>query len=156
MINAYLGVDVGSVSTNIIAMSPEGELLSNKYMRTNGQPLVCVKEGIKFLKEEIPNTNILGVGTTGSGRQLAGILLGADVIKNEITAHATATIHYYPDVSTIFEIGGQDSKIIFIKNKCVVDFAMNTVCAAGRFILGSPSRKIKSANRGIWGIVTNC
>ncbi|MCD7780224.1 MAG: acyl-CoA dehydratase activase [Candidatus Gastranaerophilales bacterium] len=131
MINAYLGVDVGSVSTNIIAMSPEGELLSNKYMRTNGQPLVCVKEGIKLLKEEIPNINILGVGTTGSGRQLAGILLGADVIKNEITAHATATIHYYPDVSTIFEIGGQDSKIIFIKNKCVVDFAMNTVCAAG-------------------------
>ncbi len=131
MIKAYLGIDIGSVSTNIVALSPEEEVLSKQYIRTNGQPIECVKQGLKNLSNEMPDLEVLGVGTTGSGRQLAGILLGADVVKNEITAHATASIHYNPEISTIFEIGGQDSKIIFIKNKCVVDFAMNTVCAAG-------------------------
>jgi predicted CoA-substrate-specific enzyme activase len=131
MIEAYLGVDVGSVSTNIVAINPQGDVLSKQYCRTNGQPLECVKNGLKTLKRELPELKIVGVGTTGSGRQLAGILLGADVIKNEITAHATATIQHYPEVATIFEIGGQDSKIIIIKNQLVVDFAMNTVCAAG-------------------------
>lgn len=131
MIKSYLGVDIGSVSTNIVALSPTGEVLSKQYVRTNGQPMECVKQGLKNLAKEMPDLEVLGVGTTGSGRQLAGILLGADIIKNEITAHATASIYYNPGVSTIFEIGGQDSKIIFIKNKCVVDFAMNTVCAAG-------------------------
>ncbi len=131
MVDAFLGVDVGSVSTNMVAVDPEGTVLSRQYFRTNGQPLECVKLGLKHLKQEIPEISIRGVGATGSGRQLAGILLGADIVKNEITAHATATIHFYPEVRTIFEIGGQDSKIIFIKNRLVVDFAMNTVCAAG-------------------------
>lgn len=131
MVEAFLGVDVGSVSTNVVAIDPQGKVLSRQYFRTNGQPLECVKIGLKNLKEEIPEITVSGVGATGSGRHLAGIMLGADVIKNEITAHATATIHFYPDVRTIFEIGGQDSKIIFIKNRLVIDFAMNTVCAAG-------------------------
>jgi predicted CoA-substrate-specific enzyme activase len=131
MVNAFLGVDVGSVSTNVVALDPQGAVLSRQYFRTNGQPLECVKQGLKNLHDTIPTINIRGVGATGSGRQLAGLLLGADVVKNEITAHATATIHFYPQVRTIFEIGGQDSKIIFIKDGLVVDFAMNTVCAAG-------------------------
>jgi predicted CoA-substrate-specific enzyme activase len=131
MSKAYLGVDVGSVSTDIVALDPQGAVISQQYFRTNGQPLECVKQGLKNLEQAIPKIEILGVGTTGSGRQLAGLLLGADIVKNEITAHATATIHFYPQVRTIFEIGGQDSKIIFIKNGLVVDFAMNTVCAAG-------------------------
>ena len=131
MIQAYLGVDVGSVSTNIVAISPEGEVLSRQYIRTNGQPLECVKNGLKQLQRDLPALDVQGAGTTGSGRQLAGLLIGADIVKNEITAHATATTNFYPEVRTIFEIGGQDSKIIFIKNRMVVDFAMNTVCAAG-------------------------
>jgi predicted CoA-substrate-specific enzyme activase len=131
MVNAFLGVDVGSVSTNVVALDPQGAVLSRQYFRTNGQPLECVKQGLKNLQQAVPEIMIQGVGTTGSGRQLAGLLLGADIVKNEITAHATATIHFYPQVRTIFEIGGQDSKIIFIKNGLVVDFAMNTVCAAG-------------------------
>ncbi|TCL76447.1 putative CoA-substrate-specific enzyme activase [Hydrogenispora ethanolica] len=131
MVGAFLGVDVGSVSTNIVAVSPEGAVLSRQYIRTNGQPLECVKGGLKELQKALPELDVLGVGATGSGRQLAGILMGADIVKNEITAHAVATTHFYPDVRTIFEIGGQDSKIIFIKNGMVVDFAMNTVCAAG-------------------------
>ncbi|HBF36680.1 MAG TPA: 2-hydroxyglutaryl-CoA dehydratase [Firmicutes bacterium] len=131
MTKAFLGVDVGSVSTNIVAVSPDDQILSQQYIRTNGQPLECIKNGIKLLQNQNPNIEILGVGTTGSGRQLAGVILGADIVKNEITAHATAVTHYYPEVKTIFEIGGQDSKVILLQDQMVVDFAMNTVCAAG-------------------------
>ncbi len=131
MNKVYLGIDVGSVSTNIVAINDNDEVLSSQYIRTNGQPLECVKNGLKQVAKEFNNQEIIGVGATGSGRQLAGIIVGADIIKNEITAHATAAIHFHQDVRTVFEIGGQDSKIILIKNRMIVDFAMNTVCAAG-------------------------
>ncbi len=128
----YLGVDVGSVSTNIVLVDEEINVISSQYIRTNGQPLETVKSGLKKLKTEFPADGMIkGVGTTGSGRQLVGVMIGADVIKNEITAHATATIHFVPNVKTIFEIGGQDSKIIVVDDQMVTDFAMNTVCAAG-------------------------
>lgn len=131
--NYYLGIDIGSVSTNIIAMNPDHDVCFNEYIRTNGQPLESVKKGMALLQQKLSckDEDILGIGTTGSGRELAGVLVGADVVKNEITAHATATLHYHPDASTIFEIGGQDSKIIILQDGMVTDFAMNTVCAAG-------------------------
>lgn len=123
---------MGSVSTNVVAVDRSYNVLSNQYIRTNGQPLESVRMGLRNLRDEFGSeANVLGVGTTGSGRQLTGIMVGADVVKNEITAHATATVTYYPEVRTIFEIGGQDSKIIILKDGMVVDFAMNTVCAAG-------------------------
>jgi predicted CoA-substrate-specific enzyme activase len=91
-----------------------------------------IQEGMRALRSKIgPSAEILGVGTTGSARQLAATLLGADVVKNEITAHAVAASRVHPEVRTILEIGGQDSKIIVLRNGVVVDFAMNTVCAAG-------------------------
>lgn len=129
----YLGIDIGSVSTNVVAMSEDFVICFNEYIRGNGQPLESVKKGINILREKLDckDEDILGIGTTGSGRELAGVLVGADVVKNEITAHATATLHYHPEASTIFEIGGQDSKIIILQDGMVVDFAMNTVCAAG-------------------------
>lgn len=128
----YIGIDVGSVSTNVVAVDNNFNLLSKQYIRTNGQPLESVRQGLNHLREEFGSeARVLGAGTTGSGRQLTGIMIGADVIKNEITAHATATTTYFPKARTIFEIGGQDSKIIMLKNGMVVDFAMNTVCAAG-------------------------
>jgi len=128
----YLGIDVGSVSANVVAIDQEGEVHYSTYIRTNGQPLEAVKKGMKDLYASLPtDVAVKGVGTTGSGRQLIGVMLGADVVKNEITAHATATAHVVPDVRTIFEIGGQDSKIIILDDQMVVDFAMNTVCAAG-------------------------
>ncbi|MEN1761888.1 acyl-CoA dehydratase activase [Anoxynatronum sibiricum] len=128
----YMGVDVGSVSTNIVVVDEAVNVISSQYIRTNGQPLETVKAGLKTLQRRFPDDGVIrGVGTTGSGRQLVGVMLGADVIKNEITAHATATIQFVPDVRTIFEIGGQDSKIIVVENQMVTDFAMNTVCAAG-------------------------
>lgn len=132
MNKVYIGIDVGSVSTDVVALDVEGKILSTQYLRTNGQPIEAARKGLKGLKEEFnDDIEVLGVGTTGSGRQLTGIMVGADVIKNEITAHATATISLVPEARTIFEIGGQDSKIIFLKDGMVTDFAMNTVCAAG-------------------------
>ena len=128
----YIGIDVGSVSTNVVAVDHNFNVLSKQYIRTSGQPIESVKQGLECLWEEFKSeAKVLGVGATGSGRQLTGIMVGADVVKNEITAHATATITYFPEARTIFEIGGQDSKIIILKNGMVVDFAMNTVCAAG-------------------------
>lgn len=131
MDSLFLGIDVGSVSTNIVVLDQEGEVAAEKYYRNDGQPLRVLQEGIAEIGRNINKSAICGVGATGSGRLLAGALVGADIIKNEITAHATATIRYQPDVRTILEIGGQDSKIILINNGMVVDFAMNTVCAAG-------------------------
>lgn len=127
----YLGIDIGSVSANLVAVSPEGEVADSLYIRTNGQPIESVREGLRRIGKSVGKAEILGVGATGSGRQLIGILVGADVVKNEITAHATAALHYYPEARTVLEIGGQDSKIIILRDQLVVDFAMNTVCAAG-------------------------
>jgi len=90
-----------------------------------------LQNGLKEIREELESFEISGVGTTGSGRHLASMILGSDIVKNEITAHAVAAINYIPDVKTVIEIGGQDSKIIIIRDGIVIDFAMNTVCAAG-------------------------
>lgn len=127
----YLGIDVGSVSTNIILMDENNNVHYKKYLRTQGRPIEIIKEGMEDIKEELGEVEILGVGTTGSGRYLADIIVGADIVKNEITAHAIAGLNYNPAVRTIIEIGGQDSKIIILRDGIVVDFAMNTVCAAG-------------------------
>lgn len=126
-----MGIDVGSVSTNIVLIDEENNLAYKRYLRTQGRPLDIIKDGIREVADEFGEYNILGVGTTGSGRYLASVLTGADVIKNEISCHAVAALDYNPKTRTVLEIGGQDSKIIIINDEIVVDFAMNTVCAAG-------------------------
>lgn len=128
----HLGVDVGSVSTNFVVIDDEGNVVEFLYIRTQGQPIRAIQSGLKTLGEKLPpDLEIKSAGATGSARNLTGVIVGADVVKNEITAHAVAAMHCVPDVQTVLEIGGQDSKIIVIRNKVVVDFAMNTVCAAG-------------------------
>ena len=129
--NVFLGVDIGSVSSNFVLMNDQCEITKKVYLRTMGNPVQAIRSGFARLMAEDSKLSITGVGTTGSGRYLAATLLGADVVKNEITAHAVAASYIYPDVRTIIEIGGQDSKIILIRNGIVHDFAMNTVCAAG-------------------------
>jgi len=126
-----LGVDVGSVSTDIVLIDNEGLVVEKLYLRTKGRPINTVQEGFKLLKDKYDDKQICSVGTTGSGRHIASFLIGSDTVKNEITAHAVAALEIDKDVRTIIEIGGQDSKIITIKNGVVTDFAMNTVCAAG-------------------------
>lgn len=131
MDNCSLGIDVGSVSTNLVLFREDNTVLEKVYLRTCGRPIEAIIKGMNILKDKRRDIKVTAAGTTGSGRQLAAAIIGADIIKNEITAHAVAACHMVPDVKTIIEIGGQDSKIIFMQNGIVNDFAMNTVCAAG-------------------------
>ncbi len=131
-IEATLGVDIGSVSTNLVLLDAAGEVKAGVYLPTKGRPIEVLKEGYRRLRERCPaGFELLGIGTTGSGRHLAGSLLQADVVHNEITSQLRSAVHYVPDVDTIFEIGGQDSKFISARNGRILDFAMNKICAAG-------------------------
>ena len=131
----YLGIDVGSISTKFVLIDEKNQILFSSYFRTEGNPIEAVKKGMRELKNFIqahnPEVEIASLGTTGSARYLTGVITGADVIKNEITAHAKGVTHFVPDVRTVIEIGGQDSKIIILENGVVVDFALNLICSAG-------------------------
>lgn len=127
----YLGVDVGSVSTDIVLIDNSFKVVEGIYLKTKGRPIAAIMEGFKLLKEKYDSRQIAAAGTTGSGRHISSFLIGSDAVKNEITAHAVAALEINSEVKTIIEIGGQDSKIILLKDGIVTDFAMNTVCAAG-------------------------
>ncbi len=131
-LTVYLGIDVGSVTTKLALVDETGKYVDSIMLKTAGKPVLAVQSGLNQLySKRLTEYNVMGVGTTGSGRALAGSLVGADVVKNEITAHAVAASTNIPGVQTILEIGGQDSKIIILRDGIVTDFAMNTVCAAG-------------------------
>ena len=131
-ITGYLGVDIGSISTNLVIIDDHNNLLAKRYLMTAGRPIEAVRRGLKEIYLEIGDkVTICGSGTTGSGRYLIGDFIGADIVKNEITAQAQAAFSIDPRVDTIFEIGGQDSKFIRLDHGVVVDFEMNKVCAAG-------------------------
>ena len=131
-VSAYLGIDVGSVTTKCALLDDEMVLVARLYTRTGGRPIDAIQRGLAEIAGQLPpGVEVKSVGTTGSARQLGAVVAGADVVKNEITAHAVATTHYVPDVRTIIEIGGQDSKLILLQDGLVYDFNMNTVCAAG-------------------------
>ncbi len=132
LIKAYLGIDIGSISTNLAVIDEDGNLLAKRYLMTAGRPIEAVKQGLEEIDAEIGDSvKIAGVGTTGSGRYMIADYVGADIVKNEITAQATAAIFINPNVDTIFEIGGQDSKYISLRDGIIVDFEMNKACAAG-------------------------
>jgi len=131
-VEAYLGVDVGSISTNVVVIDKEMRVLSEQYLMTAGRPLEAIRQGLAAAGKEVGDWVIIkGAATTGSGRYLTGDFIGADIVRNEITAQATAAAAIDPEVDTIFEIGGQDSKYISLENGAIVDFMMNKVCAAG-------------------------
>jgi len=128
----YLGIDVGSITTKLVVLSADDRVLAKSYIRNSGRPIEAIQQGMEEILTRLGKTvSIDGVATTGSARHLAAYLVGADLIKNEITAHAVSVIDFLPEAKTIIEIGGQDSKVIVLRNGVVVDFAMNTVCAAG-------------------------
>lgn len=127
-----LGVDVGSTSTNLVLLDEEGRLLDAQYLRTRGNPQQAVREGLASLRQRLgAEVRVAAVGVTGSGRTLIGELIGADAVRDEITAQARAAVAADPLADTVFEIGGQDSKYIALANGQVADFQMNKVCAAG-------------------------
>jgi predicted CoA-substrate-specific enzyme activase len=136
-IDVFMGVDIGSVSTNVAVIDTDGKMLKEIYTKTDGRPIEIVGNCLREIENDLSDkVTIRGVGATGSGRELIGELIGSDTINDEITAHKTGAeflaktiLRTKPD--TIFEIGGQDSKFISIENGVVVDFAMNEACAAG-------------------------
>ncbi len=136
-VEVTLGLDIGSVSTNVVLLDEEGNLVKEIYTQTKSRPIEVVTEALREIEEELgEKVRVVGVGTTGSGRELVGELVGADTVNDEITCHKTGALHiahHLTDegVDTIFEIGGQDSKFISLKDEIVVDFTMNEACAAG-------------------------
>jgi predicted CoA-substrate-specific enzyme activase len=131
-VRAYLGIDIGSISTNLAVIDEGGRLLAKRYLMTAGRPIEAVNQGLREIGEETGDAvEIRGVGTTGSGRYMIADYVGADIVKNEITAQATAAAFIDKKVDTIFEIGGQDSKYISLRDGVIVDFEMNKACAAG-------------------------
>jgi predicted CoA-substrate-specific enzyme activase len=130
--DAFLGIDLGSVSTDFALLSPDGRVLDGIYLPTRGRPIDVLREGLSLLASRHGDRlRVRGLGTTGSGRHLAARLLGADLVRNEITAQLTGTLHVFPDADTVFEIGGQDAKYIRAERGRLKDFTMNKVCAAG-------------------------
>lgn len=145
MRKAYLGIDIGSISTKGVIIDSNQKIIASEYLYTEGSPIDAVKRLVTSLKKKFNHKEyqVVSVGTTGSARKLIGTILGASVIKNEITAHAIGTTSIIPEVRTIFEIGGQDSKIILLKDGIVTDYAMNTLCAAGTgSFLSSQSKRL--------------
>lgn len=128
----YLGIDVGSISTNVVLIDEQAKVVARRYLHTAGKPLEAVRRALQEIAQEVgEQVTVCGVGTTGSGRHLTAHFVGGDVIRNEITAQARAATAIDPKVDTVFEIGGQDSKFISLDHGAVVDFAMNNACAAG-------------------------
>ncbi len=132
MVEGYIGIDVGSISTKGVVVDRGFNVLASQYLRTMGNPIDSIRRLLAELGGQVGSgVRVLGAGTTGSARRLAGVMVQADIVKNEIITHAVAASHFYPEVRTVIEIGGQDSKIIILRDAIPVDFAMNTVCAAG-------------------------
>ncbi len=126
-----LGIDIGSTSTDLVLVGGGGELVDFQYLRTAGDPEGAVRKGLADIRRRFGDITFTAVGVTGSGRERVGKRIGADAVRDEITAQAKGAAHWVPEVDTVFEIGGQDSKYISIKNGEVVDFQMNKICAAG-------------------------
>jgi len=127
----WIGIDVGSITCKVVVLDADERVLAATYRRTQGCVVDAVKKGLDAVADRLAGRVVAGCGTTGSARKLVGALVGADAVKNEITAHARACLSLHPDARTILEIGGEDSKIIILRDGIPVDFAMNTVCAAG-------------------------
>jgi predicted CoA-substrate-specific enzyme activase len=132
---AFLGIDIGSTSTKAVLMGTGHIVLAGLYTRTAGRPIQAVQGIFAAIEDMIRKKDIrltiMGAGTTGSGRKLIGKIIGADMVIDEITAHARAATDIHPRVDTIIEIGGQDSKFTTLQNGRVTFSIMNNVCAAG-------------------------
>lgn len=130
-----LGLDVGSTTTKAVLLRTDTcAIAAGVYLRTSGDPIAASRRCYEELLDQVPtgiSLNIVGIGTTGSGRQIAGLHAQTPGVVNEIVAHAAAAVHFDPEVETIFEIGGQDAKYTFITNRVASDYAMNEACSAG-------------------------
>ncbi|TFH29683.1 MAG: activase, partial [Promethearchaeota archaeon] len=127
-----LVVDVGSTTTKAVLVHPDThEIWASHYGRTTGNPIEATRTCLSKIIEQVGSVNINLVGVTGSGRQMVGAYLGTSAVFNEISAHSQGAAYFDPDVDTIFEIGGQDAKYMFLDNSVPIDYAMNASCSAG-------------------------
>ncbi|MCP4665947.1 MAG: CoA activase, partial [Deltaproteobacteria bacterium] len=127
----YLGVDIGSTTTKYALINEGREMIHKQYVPTQGKPVEVTQRLFKLIIDDLGDLEIAGTATTGSGRHVVGDFLNADLIIDEITAHARGAVEIDAEVDTIFEIGGQDSKYISLSHTYPLDFDMNKVCAAG-------------------------
>jgi len=127
-----LGVDAGSTTTKAILLDPMTRaLVATHYTRTHDDPVAAVRECLRALISQVGNRPVSLIGATGSARELVGACLGTEQVYNEISAHAAGATHFAADVDTIFEIGGQDAKYIYLRNGVPIGYAMNNACSAG-------------------------
>jgi len=127
----WIGIDVGSITCKVLVLDENEKVLTSTYRRTRGRVVDAVKDGLRAVADALDGRRVVGCGATGSARRFVGALVRADVVTNEITAHSRAVLTLHPDARTLLEIGGEDSKIVLLRNGVPTDFAMNTVCAAG-------------------------
>ena len=138
-----LGMDAGSTTTKAVLLDRSTRrVVASCYTRTRGDPVAAARDCLEALVDQMGNRGVDLVGTTGSARELVGAYLGTAHVYNEISAHAAGAAHFDPEVDTIFEIGGQDSKYILLRNGVPVDYAMNNACSAGT---GSFLRRVPKA-----------
>ncbi len=127
----WIGIDVGSITCKVLVLDEHEQVLASTYRRSRGRVVDAVKDGLAAVSQALADRRIAGCATTGSARRFVAALVGADVVTNEITAHARAALSLHPDARTLLEIGGEDSKIVLLRGGVPTNFAMNTVCAAG-------------------------
>ncbi|MHA1618791.1 MAG: acyl-CoA dehydratase activase-related protein, partial [Promethearchaeota archaeon] len=131
-ISYILGVDVGSTTTKAVLIHPQThQILASHYGRTSGNPIEATRMCLSKIIEQVGSVKIHLVGVTGSGRQMVGAYLGTSAVFNEISAHSEGAAYFDAEVDTIFEIGGQDAKYMFLDNGVPIDYAMNASCSAG-------------------------
>ncbi|MBW1782371.1 MAG: CoA activase [Deltaproteobacteria bacterium] len=131
-VRTYLGIDIGSTTTKYALINEGGEIIHKNYVPTQGKPIEVTQALLTYLRDQVGRKiQIMGTATTGSGRNVVGDFLNVDLIIDEITAHARGAVEIDREVDTIFEIGGQDSKYVYLANTYPLDFDMNKVCAAG-------------------------
>ncbi|KKK49511.1 hypothetical protein LCGC14_3134330, partial [marine sediment metagenome] len=123
----YIGLDAGSVSIKLAVIDENENLVDSVYLRNSGL-IETVKNGLKTISN---GYNVNGVGATGSGRNFVKMLIGSDLTKTEVLAHTIAALHYYPDLRTLIDIGGEDSKLMIIRDGILEDFVLNNSCSAG-------------------------
>jgi predicted CoA-substrate-specific enzyme activase len=127
-----LGVDAGSTTTKAVLLDPADQsVVASYYARTSGDPVAATRECLRALARRVGNRPVTLMAATGSARELVGAYLDSAHVYNEISAHAAGATHHDPDVDTIFEIGGQDSKYIRLRNGVPIEYAMNDACSAG-------------------------
>ncbi len=145
-VKAFLGIDGGSTSTKAVLIDENGELLATAYTLSKGNPLEDTKEVVRRLKEQVERNGaelqILSVGTTGYAKEMLKETIGADVAVVETVAHTISAKHFFKDVDVIVDVGGQDIKVMMLKNGEVKDFKLNTQCSAGNgYFLQSTAEK---------------